>query len=233
MRRIFGIITLVALCIGATTTSAQSAAPQKKAETVKFDGPYYKARRAAHDIEGMQRGAIVFVGNSITEQGWWQMLIKGQKVENRGIGGDNTFGMLDRLPDILESEPRKLFLMAGINDLTADRSIDTIVYNIGQMIDMAKSMAPACKFYVQSVLPLNDSRMVYDGIRNKNGKVKELNARLVELCKDKGVEFIDLTPIFSDANGQLILRYTKDGIHIHPEAYVAWVDYLKGHKYLK
>lgn len=26
--------------------------------------------------------------------------------------------MIDRLPDILKSKPRKIFLMAGINDLT-------------------------------------------------------------------------------------------------------------------
>ncbi len=224
------IICLLALCFVAA--GIFDAAAQSK-QTVKFDGPYYKARRAAHDAEGLSKGAIIFVGNSITEQGWWQMLIKEQRVENRGIGGDNTFGMLDRMPDILNSQPRKVFLMAGINDLTAGYSIDTIVYNIGRMIDMSHTIAPDCKFYVQSVLPLNDSRMVYDAIRNKNPQVKALNARLEELCSQKGVEFINLAPLLSDADGQLILRYTKDGIHLHPEAYRVWVDYLTKHKYLK
>lgn len=105
MRRI--VILFLAALFAASGASAQ-----------KFHNAYYDTRRAAHDEEGLQQGAIVFLGNSITEQGWWSLLLKHGDVENRGIGGDNTFGMIDRLPDILKSKPRKIFLMAGINDLT-------------------------------------------------------------------------------------------------------------------
>ena len=66
----------------------------------------------------------------IRDRGWWSLLLKRGDVENRGIGGDNTFGMIDRLPDILKSKPRKIFLMAGINDLTGGQPVDTIVMNI-------------------------------------------------------------------------------------------------------
>ena len=58
MKRI--VILFLAALFAASGASAQ-----------KFHNAYYDTRRAAHDEEGLQQGAIVFLGNSITEQGWW------------------------------------------------------------------------------------------------------------------------------------------------------------------
>ena len=201
MKRI--VILFLAALFAASGASAQ-----------KFHNAYYDTRRAAHDEEGLQQGAIVFLGNSITEQGWWSLLLKRGDVENRGIGGDNTFGMIDRLPDILKSKPRKIFLMAGINDLTGGQPVDTIVMNITRMADMVHEAVPGCRLYIQSVLPVN--------------------TRLVQLCDAKPwCTFVDLAPLLSDADGELRIDLTKDGIHLHPAGYVIWTDYLKKQKYLK
>ena len=200
----------------------------------KFHNAYYDTRRAAHDQEGMQSGAIVFLGNSITEQGWWRQLLKRNDIENRGIGGDNTFGMIDRLPDILTSKPRKIFLMAGINDLTGGQPVDTIVMNIARMADMVHEAVPGCELYIQSVLPLNTERLAYPGLKGHNPKVRELDARLAQLCGEKAwCTFVNLVPLLTDENGELRIELTKDGIHLHPEGYVIWTDYLKKQKYLK
>ena len=133
------------------------------ASAQKFHNAYYDTRRAAHDEEGLQQGAIVFLGNSITEQGWWSLLLKRGDVENRGIGGDNTFGMIDRLPDILKSKPRKIFLMAGINDLTGGQPVDTIVMNITRTwctrpFPAAGSIFRACCRSIPGGWPIPDSR---------------------------------------------------------------------------
>ena len=177
---------------------------------------------------------IVFLGNSITEQGWWSLLLKRGDVENRGIGGDNTFGMIDRLPDILKSKPRKIFLMAGINDLTGGQPVDTIVMNITRMADMVHEAVPGCRLYIQSVLPVNTRRLAYPGLKGHNPQVRALNARLVRLCDAKPwCTFVDLAPLLSDADGELRIDLTKDGIHLHPAGYVIWTDYLKKQKYLK
>jgi lysophospholipase L1-like esterase len=44
--------------------------------------------------------------------------------------------------------------------------------------------------------------------------------------------YITLTPLFADKNGRLKDEYTYEGLHLKPEAYVIWVDYLKKMKYL-
>ena len=42
-----------------------------------------------------------------------------------------------------------------------------------------------------------------------------------------------MVPLLSDADGELRIDLTKDGIHLHPVGYVIWTDYLKKQKYLK
>ena len=195
---------------------------------------YNYQKRSLFEQLPIRGNDIVFLGNSITEQGWWSLLLKRGDVENRGIGGDNTFGMIDRLPDILKSKPRKIFLMAGINDLTGGQPVDTIVMNITRMADMVHDAVPGCRLYIQSVLPVNTRRLAYPGLKGHNPQVRTLNARLVQLCDAKPwCTFVDLVPLLSDADGELRIDLTKDGIHLHPAGYVIWTDYLKKQKYLK
>lgn len=218
---------LVASC------TAFGAARAQEPPTPKFRNAYYDCRRAAHLQEGMPAGAIVFLGNSITEQGWWEFLLPGLKVVNRGIGGDNTYGMLDRLPEILDFAPRKIFLMAGINDLSTGYPVADVADNIAAMLDLIRERVPACEVYVQSVLTPNDSVLAYEYIKGKRELVRELNAQLRMLCAARGVTYVDVAPLLSDAEGQVRTALTKDGIHLHPAAYRLWVDHLKRNKYLK
>lgn len=204
------------------------------ANAQKFKNSYYDTRRAAHDLEELPQGGVIFLGNSITEQGWWSMLFKSKNIINRGIGGDNTYGMIDRLPDILKSNPLKIFLMAGINDLTGKTPVDTIVANITQMAESVHKAAPDCKLYIQSVLPVNDACLAYDAIKGANPNVSQLNTRLKALCEEKSwCTYVDIASQLSDSNGSLRQDLTKDGIHLHSAGYVIWSDYLKKCKYLK
>lgn len=199
----------------------------------KFHNDYYDTRRAAYDEEGIPEGSVVFLGNSITEQGWWNMLFR-TRVVNRGIGGDNTFGMLDRLPDILAAHPTKIFLMAGVNDITGGQSVDTIAGNIARMADLVREQAPGCELYIQSVLPVSTKRLAYAYIKGHNPVIVRLNERLAELCAEREhCTFVNIAPLLADADGELRTELTKDGIHLYPEAYVIWTDYIKKHKYLK
>lgn len=204
-----------------------------EAQTPKFRNAYYDCRREAHTREGMPRHAIVWIGDSITEQGWWSMLTKEKEIVNRGIGGDNTYGMLDRLPEILDAEPRKIFLMAGVNDLSAGYSVDAIYVNFCQMVELVQQKTPACELYIQSVITPNNEVLAYDYIKNKQAQVRALNERLQSLCKERGVVWVDIASLVSNEQGEVRRELTKDGVHLHPEAYVIWVDHLKKMRYLR
>ncbi|MFA5850125.1 MAG: GDSL-type esterase/lipase family protein [Bacteroidales bacterium] len=228
MKKLFCLLSVTILALSFTVANAQ----ETKKES-KFGGLYYETRRTAHNQEGLPEGSVVFMGNSITEQGWWSMLFKAKNIVNRGIGGDNTYGMVDRMPEILASRPQKVFLMAGINDISLNFPQDTIVSNIRKMVKMSRKMAPSCKFYVQSVLPLNENRLAFPLVKGKNPVVRDLNSRLKTMCGEEGIMFLDIASLLSDKNGDLRIELTKDGLHIHPQAYVIWADYLKRSGFLK
>src|SRR5258708_3203562 len=52
---------------------------------------------------------IVFAGDSLIARGPWSELYS--PIKNRGIGGETTAGLLDRLDELTESQPRKIFLL--------------------------------------------------------------------------------------------------------------------------
>ena len=99
--------------------------------------------------------AVVFMGNSITDGCEWAELFNNRHVKNRGISGDRSGWLLDRLDPIVGGHPKKLFLMIGVNDLAAGVSPDEIVANVARLIDRFQSESRWTKIYVQSILPVN------------------------------------------------------------------------------
>ena len=217
---IFTILTLILAFAGSPRLAGQ---PQKQ---YNFRGTYYDIRRAAHESETVPAKPVVFLGNSITEQGWWKIILRNDRVVNRGIGGDNTFGMVDRLDNILKLDPSVIFIMAGINDLANGWSEDTIAHNMAVMIDKIQASSKDCRIFIQSVLPVNEAKLAFPGAKGKNPAVASLNSKYQRLCKEKGVTFLEIGKLLSDTEGSLKAQLSRDGLHLEPEGYLIWADYL-------
>ncbi|MDO5497634.1 MAG: GDSL-type esterase/lipase family protein [Alistipes sp.] len=203
------------------------------AQTPKFHNDYYDCRMAAYAKMPIPKNAMIWIGDSIVEQAWWESLTKEKDFVNRGIGGDNTYGMLHRLPLYLEASPRKIFIFAGINDISANYPIDDVYANFVAMVKMIQEKAPECEIFIQSPITPNNDVLAYAYVKNKQDKVTELNTRLEQMCHQMGVTWVDIRPVLHNEKGEIKEEYTKDGIHLYPAAYEAWVDYLKKMKYLR
>ena len=113
-------------------------------------------------------------------------MFKDLKIKNRGIQGDRTDGVLKRLPEVVSSSPRKIFLMIGYNDLSEGIKIETIVLNYEKILQTIKSKSPSTQIYIQSVLPVNYN--FYEGpVENRD--VVALNSQLKQLSRKFNVEF--------------------------------------------
>lgn len=170
--------------------------------------------------------AIVFLGNSITERGVWNELIQGKTISNRGIGGDNTFGVLSRLDDVVKTKPEKIFLMIGVNDL-AGRGwpIDVVLKNYTRIVDKILKESPKTKLYIQSVLPIDEDTI--PRFKGKSIVIRMFNEELKALATSKKVTYVNLHDQFKDEKGKIKAEFTNDGIHLTPLAYTVWVKYLK------
>lgn len=176
----------------------------------------------------VRKGAIVFVGNSLTDAGRWNDIAPELPILNRGISGDISFGVVARLDEILRHQPKKIFLMIGVNDLKRNVPTEYIIANYHKIVARIRKESPKTKIYLNSILPINDTTLIEAFKSVKNRDITTLNEALRAISKDnKQVEFIDLHTIVADDKGQLRADITPDGIHLEVSAYIEVVDYLK------
>ena len=198
-------------------------------DTIRFVPEHYDERIARFRGEAVGFGGTILLGNSLTEFGDWKRLLGDSDVVNRGIAGDNTFGMLARLDDVIARRPRELFIEAGINDIAQDIPPGMIQANILVIMGKVRLACPGVKIYVTSVLPTNaDAKKEYPEVAGKNGVVEELDRGLREAVREWGGVYIDLRGAVSDAKGELDKRFARaDGLHLNAAGYAVWVGLIQ------
>ena len=82
-------------------------------------------------FESLSRNShsIVFLGNSLTQNFELSEFFPNHKIKNRGINGDVSAGILNRVKSITALHPSKIFIEMGINDLGTGVSNDRILKN--------------------------------------------------------------------------------------------------------
>ena len=189
---------------------------------------FYQQRASLFEVLPVTSKDIVFLGNSITNGAEWAELFDNPHVKNRGISGDITMGVYDRLDAILSGKPKKIFLLIGINDVNRGVSPDSIVKNIALIVDKVKKDSPRTKLYLQSVLPVTDHYNMFKGHTEKGPIIPDINKGLQELAKQKNLTYVDLYSNFVDqATGKMNIEYTNDGLHLLGKGYLKWVEVVK------
>lgn len=208
---------------------------QPRYDTIRYWPAHYAERMKVFAAEPMATGGLLFLGNSITEFGDWKKLTGDSGAVNRGIAADNTFGVLDRLGEVISRRPHKLFLEIGINDIAQDIPVDVIEQNIYSIVGRVKAGSPNTSVYVISILPTNsDVRLEYPELYGKNGVVEHLDYNLHLHSSEKGFGYIDLYHKVVTADGDLDRRYARpDGLHPNAAGYQVWVDLMRAGKELQ
>lgn len=190
---------------------------------------YYKRFLQFMDESPITSQDIVMLGNSLTEGGGdWNARLNKKNIRNRGIIGDDVMGIYDRLHQILPGRPAKLFLLAGVNDISHDLSADSIVSLIRLTVERIRRESPDTKLYLQSLLPFNESFNRYKRLAGKTDMVPEINASLKALAKEYKITFINLFPLFTEKGTNVLhSELTTDGLHLNEEGYKIWVKALK------
>ena len=167
------------------------------------------------------------LGDSITDAAEWHELIPGISIVNRGIGGDTTYGLLDRMETVFSLKPKKLFIMIGINDLKWGLDSKTSFENYKKILTIIEKKAiPVTVFSV--IYPGRAHQAKY--LRRFKGdlveRVKKFNQDLSAYCEQIGVEYRDLNSKLTK-NGLLKEEFTFDGLHLNGKAYAIWVEMIK------
>jgi lysophospholipase L1-like esterase len=149
---------------------------------------------------------------------------------NQGISGETSAGLLERLELIDKSQPEVIFVLIGINDLIGGMKDETIVANQQLIIRYLRQVHPQAKIVVQSILPHGAEKVTWEGrdrlVAIPNTRILALNGQIKALAKSEDVIYLDLYPLFADANGNLNTELTSDGLHLNAQGYKVWRNAL-------
>lgn len=173
---------------------------------------------------------FIFLGNSIMTYTDWNELLGITNAKNRGIPGDMTFGVLDRLQDVIDGKPAKIFILIGINDINRRIPDSLIIRNYGRMISRIKKGSPKTKIYFHTLLPVNEA---FASLKGKRENLLHVNAELRKLAAVEKITLIDLHPHFIDSTGGMDSTLVFDGLHLNELGYFRWAEILKKGGYLK
>ena len=175
---------------------------------------------------------IVFLGNSITAGTDWNELLGMKWARNRGISGDITFGVLQRLDEVIEGKPKKVFILIGINDISRNIPDSLIISNYKKMVSRIQAGSPKTKIYLQTLMPVNNTFSQFKNHYNKDEHIAAINTALKRIASEHNVTLIDLHPHFMDNEGKLRKEFTQDGLHLNAAGYQHWATLLKNGRYL-
>lgn len=156
---------------------------------------------------------VVFMGDSLTEVGDFEKVLKGSK--NAGVGGDYIYSTEDVVSIVVNYNPRKIYLMIGINSLR-DYSYKDCEYQYKSLINLLTTTFPNTEIVAESVLPVSVT----------NYKIVRFNDFVKNICAEYGLRYIDLYSKYSVC-GLLPLTVTDDGLHLSPSGYGKWYDFIK------
>ena len=176
---------------------------------------------------------IVFLGNSITAGVDFNELLSDTRMRNRGISSDITFGVLERLQEVTEGKPAKVFILIGINDISRNVPDSFIISNYAKIIQRIKAASPSTKIYFHTLLPVNNEFKQFKNHYNKDEHILFVNSALKELAVNEKIYLVDLYPNFLNKENKLDKAYTVDGLHLNAAGYKVWADILKKGKFLK
>ncbi len=124
-------------------------------------------------------------------------------------------------------DKKKIYIMLGSNALWMEA--DSFAKAYRTFIDAVKEQYPQGSIYLQTLPPVTvNAKQVYPTA--DNDKIREFNLAIGQLAKTTGVHLVDVYSALVDAQGSLPLEASpNDGMHLSPEYYQKWFDYLKTH----
>jgi lysophospholipase L1-like esterase len=181
-----------------------------------------RTRRNQFEAAPLVEGRVVFLGDSITQGGFWDAWFPELPSLNRGINGDTTEDVLDRLDGSI-FKPKAVSLLVGTNDLHGAKRLHDpagIALRVREIVRRIQQAAPEATILLNSVTP----RTSYFAPR-----IRSLNDRYRTIAAETGIVYVDLWPALADSNGALKKDFTTDNLHLIAPGYRAWTDVLRPH----
>jgi hypothetical protein len=224
------------LVVGGESSQVSSAQEVGGAQK-DFSVPYQV--RTSEAVEDAYFDDALFVGDSITTGIEIYGVMSGAAVvASTGINPSTILSkpaIRDRegnLHTVLETmgeyQPKKIYVLLGANGVGWIKQDDFIDY-YEQLLEQIERQHPQALIYVQSIFPVTAEKALSENGIYANERIDSYNAALMELCEKRGLPYLNVAEALRGPDGALPAEASTDGIHIIPDYYRKWFDYLKSH----
>jgi len=129
-------------------------------------------------------------------------------------------GAVRELSEIVTlAEPRRLFLLVGMNDLAGGASVDDTIARYGRLLEQLKQDFPTVDLVVMTPTPKTASAWLPNYCTNPDfgsSLLREFADRLLALCETMSVPCIDIFAALADETGNLPDNFSRDNyVHIN------------------
>lgn len=194
---------------------------RKKEEMLRLAQEYYDQKLVLYAEENERYDDyevdIAFIGDSLTDGYDVEYYYPEYKVENRGIGGDTTYGLLARLDvSVYQLKPKVIVMLIGANNF------DTMLDDYEQIIIGIKENLPETKLVICSLTSMS-------GEWGKNNHKAAFNNVKVRAYAEKhGCPYVDLfTALLNFETNEIYDHYTTDGGHLTAAGYEVFTSCVK------
>lgn len=168
------------------------------------------------------------VGNSLTEG--LRMYAKLSTLTfYSGTSMSVTSAMKDEIPQLIQKQYAKIYIELGINELGGDS--DSFIQSYGKMIDTIRAAEPDADIYILSILPVSKDKSAEGQFTIE--RVKACNEKLYALATEKECYYMDVYSALLGSDGYLPADETWDGVHLTPDTYAIWENYMRTHYAVK
>lgn len=174
---------------------------------------YYDAKlgqyRAENDSYADFEVDVAFLGDSLTDGYDLGLYYPQYTVSNRGIGGETSHGLEERIQvSLYDLKPKVAVILIGGNNLK------TMLQNYEHMIADIRQKLPQTRVILCSLTAMGRDWA------HKNQIAAYNNVIIEKLATRYGCAFVDLyTPLLDVDSGELYAAYTVDGAHLTPAGY--------------
>lgn len=190
----------------------------------------HKAEEYARESTSTPHNGVVFFGDSIIEMYKLDRFYPGFGYINRGISGDTTLDLLNRVEtNVIAIEPKVIVMIVGANDVHK-RTPDEIIPTYKELLNKIKTSLPDTKVIIQGVLPITErNAIMYKAVVNgrTNEKISVLNEYIKTLADEFNYIYANTGDSLKDYDGRLVDSYSIEGLHLNSDGYVALTAALK------
>ena len=188
---------------------------QEEAARRKMVQEYYDAKIALYQQENSTfddyEVDVAFIGDSLTDGYDLAKYYPQYVTANRGIGGDTTYGVEERLQvSLFDLKPKVVVMLIGANNM------DSMFDNYESILISLKENLPESKIVLLSLTAMGGEHW---GPKNQLAAYNNVKIKLY--AQKYGFEFVDLYSALYDVEiGEVHEGYTVDGGHFTHEGYV-------------